>query len=59
MDIIEVGESDEAEMGRVKWKDFEVHQLIAIRGEMEDEFARSSNKQGKFLKKYNFFLKFF
>ena len=55
MDIIEVGESDEAEMGRVKWKDFEVHQLIAIRGEMEDEFARSSNKQGKFLKKYNFF----
>ena len=52
MDIIEVGESDEEEMGTMKWKDFEVHQLIAIRGKMEKEFARSSNKQGKFSKKY-------
>ena len=54
-DVIEVGESDEKEMGRVKWKDFGVHQLIAIRGKMEEEFARSSNKQGKFLEKYKFF----
>jgi hypothetical protein len=29
-DVIEVEESDEDETGRVKWKDFEVHQLIAI-----------------------------
>ena len=29
-DVIEVGESDEEEMGRMKWEDFEVHQLIAI-----------------------------
>ena len=46
-DVIEVGESDKEEMGRVKWKDFEVHQLIVIRGKLEEEFARSSNKQGK------------
>jgi hypothetical protein len=43
-DVIEVGESDEDETGRVKWKDFEVHQLIAIRGKMEEEFAKSASK---------------
>ena len=48
MDVIEVGKSNEEKMERVKWKDFEVHQLIAIRGEIEEEFAQSSNKQGKF-----------
>jgi hypothetical protein len=47
-DVIEVGESDENETRRVKWKDFEVHQLIAIREEMEEEFAKSANKQGFF-----------
>jgi hypothetical protein len=54
-DVIEVGESDEDEMGRVKWKDFEVHQLIVIREEMEEEFAKSANKQGIFFKKYILF----
>ena len=54
IDVIEVEESDEKEMRRVKWKDFEVHQLIAIREEMEEEFAKSSNKQGKTPEKYNF-----
>ena len=44
MDVIKVGESEEEDMERVKSKDFEVHHLIAIRGEMEEEFARSSNK---------------
>jgi hypothetical protein len=48
-EVIEVGDSEEEEeeMGRTKWRDFEVHHLIAIRGEMEDEFAKSANKQGK------------
>ena len=54
-DVIEVGESDEEEMGRVKWKDFKVHHLITIQGKIEEEFVRSTNKQGKFLEKYNFF----
>ena len=54
-DVIEVGESDEDETGRVKWKHFEVHQLIAIRGEIGKEFAKSANKQGIFFKKYIFF----
>jgi len=54
-DVIEVGESDEDETGRVKWKDFEVHQLIAIRGEMEEEFTKSANKQDIFLNKYIIF----
>ena len=52
---MEFGELDEEEMRRVKWNDFEVHQLIAIRGKMEEKSAKSSNKQGKFLEKYNFF----
>ena len=52
--VTEIGESDEEEMERVKWKDFKVHQLIAIRGEMEEEFVRSSNKQSKFKKKKHF-----
>ena len=52
-DVIEVGESDddeEEETARTKWKDFEVHTLIAIRGEMDEEFAKTANKQGKIFK---------
>jgi hypothetical protein len=30
----------------VKWKDIEVETLIAIRGEMEEEFSKTANKQG-------------
>ena len=52
--VTEIGESDEEEMERVKWKDFKVHQLIAIRGEIEEEFVRSLNKQSKFKKKIHF-----
>ena len=47
---IEIGESkeEEEEMTRIKWKDFEVHHLIAIRGEMDEEFTKTVNKQGSF-----------
>jgi hypothetical protein len=51
-DTIEIGESDEEEeedAARTKWKDFEVHHLIAIRGEMEDEFIKTANKQGIYI----------
>jgi hypothetical protein len=54
-DVIEIGESDKDGTGRVKWKDFEVHQLIVIRGEMEEEFTKLANKQGIFLRKYIIF----
>lgn len=37
-------------MTTIKWRDFEVHHLIAIRGEMDEEFAKTPNKQGDFLK---------
>ena len=53
-DVIEVGESYEEKVGRVKWKDFEVHQLIVIQGGIEEEFAKLSNKQDKISNKYNF-----
>jgi hypothetical protein len=53
--VIEVGESDEDETGRMKWKDFEVHQLIAIREKMEEEFAKLANKQGVFFREVYIF----
>lgn len=51
-DVIE-GEDDAAKM---KWRDFEVHHLIAIRGEMDEEFTKTRNKQGKCF--YLFFIYF-
>jgi hypothetical protein len=44
---IEIGESEEEEeeeMTRFKWKDFEVHHLIAIRGEMDKELKKNSKQ---------------
>jgi hypothetical protein len=43
---IEIGESEEEEekMTRLKWKDFEVHHLIAIRGEMDEELKKNSKQ---------------
>lgn len=51
-DIIEVGESgedDEEESARFKWRNFDLHHLIAIWGEMDKFFAKIANKQGKFI----------
>ena len=45
--LIEVGEfeeEEEEETARIKWRDFEVHYLIAIRAEMDEEFAKNANK---------------
>lgn len=39
-------DSDEEDVAPTKWKDYEVETLIAIRGEMDEEFARTANKQG-------------
>jgi hypothetical protein len=30
----------------IKWKDYEIDTLIAIRTEVEEEFAKSTRKQG-------------
>ena len=43
--VIELEESDEEDTTPTKWKDYEVETLIAIRGEMDEEFARTTNKQ--------------
>ena len=43
---IEIGESEKKNLTKIKWKDFEVHHLIAIRGEMDEEFTKIANKQG-------------
>jgi hypothetical protein len=43
---IELRSDEEEEVIVVKWKDIEVETLIAIRGEMEEEFSKTANKQG-------------
>jgi hypothetical protein len=42
---IKIGESKkEEEMAKIKWKDFEVHHLIAIHGEVDEEFKKIKKK---------------
>ena len=48
--MIKIGISEGEKMTRIKWKDFEVHHLIVIRGEMDEEFTKTVNKQNNFLK---------
>lgn len=47
-DTIELdNDTDTEEECPIKWRDNEIETLIAIRGEMEEEFAKSARKQGK------------
>jgi hypothetical protein len=41
--------SNEEKNNGVKWKDLEVHTLIAIQGEMDAKFSNSAKKQGRIL----------
>ena len=40
-------EDEDEEERMARWKDDEVEMLIALRGEMHDEFKRNGKKQGK------------
>jgi hypothetical protein len=48
-DMIEIDKFNEEDddVAKIKWKDFKVHHLIVIRGEMNKEFAKITNKQGQ------------
>jgi hypothetical protein len=46
--IIDLEDMEDVEDTKTKWRDFEVETLIALRREMDDEFAKISNKQGQF-----------
>ena len=48
VDEIDLGYSEGEEEAPIKWRDYEIETLIAIRGEMEEEFAKSARKQGMF-----------
>ena len=48
INIIDLEDMEDVEDTKTKWKDFEVETLIALRGEMDEEFARTANKQGNF-----------
>ena len=44
--VIEFEEPHEKDTSPTKWKDYKIKTLIAIRGEMDEEFARTTNKLG-------------
>ena len=46
IEIDESEEEEEEEMTKIKWKDFEMHHLLAICGEMDKESKKTANKQG-------------
>ena len=46
VDEIDLGDSEGEEEAPIKWRDYEIETLIAIRGEMEEEFTKSTRKQG-------------
>ena len=43
---MELGDSEGEEEASIKWRNYEIETLIAVRGEMEEEFAKSARKQG-------------
>ena len=49
VDEVELGDLEGEEDVPIKWRDYEIETLIAIRGEMEEEFAKSARKQGIYL----------
>ena len=57
-EVVDLGgdSSSEEEGSTRKWRDYEVETLIAIRGEMDEEFSRCAKKQGMLS---NFFPNFF
>ncbi len=46
---VDLEDSEGEEEAPIKWRDYEIETLIAIRGEMEEEFAKSARKQGMYL----------
>ena len=46
VDEVELGDLEGEEETPIKWRNYEIETLIAIRGEMEEEFAKSTRKQG-------------
>ena len=46
--IIDLENMEHVEDTKTKWRNFEVETLIALRGEMDEDFARAANKQGKY-----------
>ena len=45
IDEVELGDLEGEEETPIKWRDYEIETLIAICGEMEEEFAKSARKQ--------------
>ena len=42
---MELGDSDGIKEALINWRDYEIETLIAICGEMEEEFVKSARKQ--------------
>lgn len=54
-DVIELGELDDEDLTPIKWRDFEMHHLIAIQGKLNNNFVKTTNKQAKILKRASIF----
>ena len=48
-DVIEVGEFKKEWMAKTKYRDFEEHHLIDIWSKISENFAKTTNKQDKYL----------
>ena len=44
VDKMNLGDLEAEEDAPIKWRDYEIETPIAIRGEMEEEFAKSTRK---------------
>ena len=60
IDEVELGDSEGEEEVPIKWRDYEIETLIAICGEIEEDFAKSTRKQGmnSYIKNIDFFYKY-
>ena len=45
---MELEDSEGEEDTPIGWRDYDIQTLIAIRGEIEEEFAKSARKQGMY-----------
>lgn len=44
--MIEVSKAYKEKIATIRWKDFGMHHLIVIQGDIDEEFAKTTNKQG-------------
>ena len=49
MEVDEFEKKEEEKTARIKWRDFEVHHFIVIRGEMNEEFIKLQTNNASYV----------